>query len=382
MDATTRNWTEGETRAIREQLDRILESEQFVGGERQCRFLRYIVESTLAGKSQLNQFAVGIDVFDRDESFDPSTEAIVRVEAGRLRSKLAEFYSDTGASDPIIIGLPKGGYTASFEIRSIPAAEAVNRVNNGPALRNGLIGLLLAVVIVGSVYVGFLYSPSPSPGGTSQPDASESQALLANSAIAILPFENMSDDAQQEYFSDGITEDIITDLSIVSGLSVIARHSTFVYKDRPVSIEDVSQDLGVRYVLEGSVRKFGNRIRITAQLIDASTGSHLWADRYDRDLQDVFLVQDDVTRRIVNALQVTLTDLENQRLGHKGTDSIGAYDYYLRAQEQFYTFTAMGIQNSIDLLTQSIDLDPNYAEALAWKSRALVYVRIPDHPEH
>ena len=347
MDATTGNWTEGETRAIHEQLDRILGSEQFAGGERQCRFLRWIVESTLAGKSsQLNQFAVGIEVFDRDESFDPSTEAIVRVEAGRLRSKLAEFYLDTGASDPIIIGLPKGGYTASFEIRSTPAAAAVNSVNNGLALRNGLIGLLLAVVIVGSVYVGFLYSPSPSPSGTSQPDASESQAndstdqrtdrrpsSLANPAIAILPFENMSDDAQQEYFSDGITEDIITDLSIVSGLTVIAKHSTFVYKDRSVSIKDVGQELGVRYVLEGSVRKVGNRIRITAQLIDASTDSHLWADRYDRDLdlRDVFLVQDDVTRRIVNALQVTLTDLENQRLGHKGTDSIEAYDYYLRA---------------------------------------------------
>jgi adenylate cyclase len=142
----------------------------------------------------------------------------------------------------------------------------------------------------------------------------------------------MSGDIDQEYFSDGISEDIITDLSKISGLLVISRNSSFTYKGRSVDIRAVGRDLGVRSVLEGSVRRAGNRVRITAQLIDTATGGHLWAERFDRDLSDLFAVQDDVTSRIVQALKVTLSPAEKARLADRGTSNLDAYDYFLRAR--------------------------------------------------
>jgi len=142
-------------------------------------------------------------------------------------------------------------------------------------------------------------------------------------SIAVLPFVNMSDDPKQEYFSAGITEEIITALSKVPKLFVIARNSTFTYKGKPVKVQQVGRDLGVRYVLEGSVRKAGDRVRITAQLVDATTGNHLWAERYDRDLKDVFALQDEITLKIITALQVKLTEAEQARLLAKGTDNLG-----------------------------------------------------------
>ena len=155
----------------------------------------------------------------------------------------------------------------------------------------------------------------------------------AAASIAVLPFTNMSGDPEQEYFSDGISEDIITDLSKIAGLTVIARNSSFTFKGRSVDIREVGKELGVRSVLEGSIRRASNRVRITAQLIDATNGAHLWADRYDRDLTDIFEVQDDVTRRIVDALKVTLSPAENTRLADSGTPNIEAYDCYLRGRE-------------------------------------------------
>src|SRR5262249_49570480 len=138
---------------------------------------------------------------------------------------------------------------------------------------------------------------------------------------------------EQEYFSDGIADDVITDLSKLASLLVIARNSSFTYRGKSVRVQEVSRELGVRYVLEGSVRKAGNRVRIAAQLIDGTTGGHLWADRYDRDLTDIFAVQDEVTREIVSALAVKLTKGEQNRLARKGTDNLDAYDHYLRGRQ-------------------------------------------------
>jgi len=158
-------------------------------------------------------------------------------------------------------------------------------------------------------------------------------------SIAVLPFTNLSGDPEQEYFSDGITEDISTDLSRISGLFVISRNSVFLYKGKAVKPEEVSRELGVRYILEGSVRKAGNRVRITAQLIDATTGYHLWAERYDRELKDIFTLQDEVTQKIVAALAVKLTAGEQERLVRKYTDNLEAYDYYLRGDASYYPVT-------------------------------------------
>jgi adenylate cyclase len=186
-------------------------------------------------------------------------------------------------------------------------------------------------------------------------------------AIAILPFTNMSGDPEQEYFSDGISEDIITDLSKIAGLMVIARNSSFTYKGRSVDVRTIGRELGVQSVLEGSIRRAGNRVRITAQLIDATNGGHLWADRYDRDLTDIFEVQDDVTRRIVDALKVTLSPSEKERLADTKTSNLAAYDCLLRGREFM-----LGKEKNRETFGQAIacfkralEYDPNYSQAYA-----------------
>jgi len=209
------------------------------------------------------------------------------------------------------------------------------------------------------------------PTGTSisaaKPDAAKAATNGATASIAILPFTNMSGDPEQEYFSDGITEDIITDLSKIAGLTVIARNSSFTYKGRAVDVRAVGRELGARSVLEGSIRRAGNRVRITAQLIDATSGGHLWADRYDRDLTDIFEVQDDVTQRIVAALKVTLSPAEKAQRSDIGTSSIDAYDYSLRGREFLLgnpknrgTF-----EQAKASFLKAIELDPNFAQAYA-----------------
>jgi len=190
-------------------------------------------------------------------------------------------------------------------------------------------------------------------------------------SIAVLPFVNMSDDPNQEYFSDGITEDLITDLSKISGLFVIARNSVFTYKGKSVKVEEVGRQLGVRYVLEGSVRKVNDRVRITAQLVNANTGGHLWAERYDRDLKNIFALQDEVTQKIVKALVVKLTGDEQKRLSHKGTDNLEAYDCSLRGLDYFFRFTKKTNTQAREMFERAIDLDPEYA--LAYSSLGFTY---------
>lgn len=189
-------------------------------------------------------------------------------------------------------------------------------------------------------------------------------------SIAVLPFVNMSDDKEQEYFSDGMTEDLITDLSKRSGLFVIARNSVFLYKGRPVKPEQVSRELGVRYVLEGSVRKAGNRVRITAQLIDATSGYHLWAEHYDSELKEIFALQDRITRQIVAALAPRLAAGEQSRSGPPETNSIEAYDNFLRGVALFYQYKREPNAKARQMLERAVALDSNYARAYVWLSWA------------
>ncbi len=186
-------------------------------------------------------------------------------------------------------------------------------------------------------------------------------------SIAVLPFTNMSGDPEQEYFSDGITEDIITDLSKVGGLLVIARNSSFAYKGKSPDIRAVGRELGVKSVLEGSIRRAGNRVRITAQLINAANGGHVWAERYDRDLTDIFEVQDEVTRHIVEALKVKLTPVEAARIADTPTDSPEAHDLWLRARELLngQRSSRETFDQVVSLLGRAIEIDPNFAEAYA-----------------
>ena len=185
-------------------------------------------------------------------------------------------------------------------------------------------------------------------------------------SIAVLPFQNMSGDPEQEYFADGIVEDIITALSRFKSLFVIARNSTFTYKGKAVDIKQVGRELGVRYVLEGSVRKSGGKVRITGQLIDAATGAHLWADRFDGELSDIFELQDQVTSSVVGAIAPRVEQAEIERAKSKPTTNLQAYDHFLRGMASFNQATREGVDESLKSFMKAIELDPTYAAPYGW----------------
>lgn len=191
-------------------------------------------------------------------------------------------------------------------------------------------------------------------------------------SIAVLPFTNMSSDHEQEYFVDGMVEDIITALSRFNQLFVIARNSSFVYKGGAVDVKQAGRELGVRYILEGSVRKSGSRVRITGQLIDAATGAHLWADRFDGGLEDVFDLQDRITANVVGAIEPTVRKAEIELARRKPVENLGAYDLYLRALPHIYAIRPDENLIAVDLLNRAIDLDPTYAPALGHAAWCLV----------
>src|SRR5881398_520806 len=184
-------------------------------------------------------------------------------------------------------------------------------------------------------------------------------------SIAVLPFNNMSGDPEQEYFSDGITEDIITDLSKVSGLSVIARHSSFSYKGKPLKVQQIGRELGVDFMLEGSVRKAGARVRVTGQLVNCKKGSHVWAERFDRDLTDIFAIQDEITHAIVEQLKVRLLPQEKKSIGQTPTDNVEAYTYYLRGRQFMQRHSKSNYQLARRMFAKAVELDPLYARAYA-----------------
>jgi adenylate cyclase len=184
-------------------------------------------------------------------------------------------------------------------------------------------------------------------------------------SIAVLPFQNMSGDPEQEYFADGMVEEIITALSRFKWLFVIARNSSFTFKGKSVDIKEVGRKLGVRYVLEGSVRKAAGKVRITGQLIDAVTGAHLWADRFERDLTDIFALQDEVTLAVVSAIQPKLLQTELARVARRRPENLTAYDLYLRAMQQFFTYTREGVAEAIKLAHRAFELDPRFGAVAA-----------------
>ncbi|HEX4666783.1 MAG TPA: adenylate/guanylate cyclase domain-containing protein [Chthoniobacterales bacterium] len=184
-------------------------------------------------------------------------------------------------------------------------------------------------------------------------------------SIVVLPFNNMSGDPEQEYFSDGITEDIITDLSKISGLRVVARHTAFTYKNKPVRVQQLGQELGVGHVLEGSVRKAGGRVRITGQLISSRDGGHLWADRFDRDLTDIFAIQDEITHAIVEQLKVKLLPQEKKSIEQAPTDNVEAYTYYLKGRQLLHRGSTSYYKEAREMFAHAVQLDPSFARAYA-----------------
>jgi TolB-like protein/class 3 adenylate cyclase len=203
------------------------------------------------------------------------------------------------------------------------------------------------------------------PTGQASPAAGQPLPLPDKPSIAVLPFANMSGDPEQEYFADGMVEEITTAISRLPWLFVIARNSAFTYKGRAVDVKQVARELGVRYVLEGSVRKSANRVRITGQLIDTSTAAHIWADRFDRALDDIFELQDEVASNVVGAIEPKLRQSEIERAIRKPTESLDAYDFYLRGLAEFNKFTEEGMSKAIGLLQRALAIDPRYAPAAA-----------------
>jgi adenylate cyclase len=241
------------------------------------------------------------------------------------------------------------------EPQSAPAESKVTLVNYAVLMA------IFLIVAAGSVYWINKEGPLEEPV-TSEPSVTPT---LARPSIAVLPFTNMSSDPEQEYFADGMTEDLITDISRISGLKVIARHSTFSYKGRSLDVRDVGKELNASHVIEGSVRKAGDTVRITIQLIDASDGQHVWAERYDRELRDVFTIQDEVIGEIITALSLKLTPDEERRVNKHGTENLAAYDLFMRGRQQESYFNQESFIEAQRYYEQAVALDSSYAEAWA-----------------
>jgi adenylate cyclase len=250
----------------------------------------------------------------------------------------------------------------------------VTKPTKGPRIkakgkRALVLGILVLLLVGVAVAVWRLYvRPTPPPVEAA---SKEKMAfpLPEKPSIAVLPFVNMSGDPNQEFFSDGITETIITTLSKIPDLFVIARNSTFTYKGKPVKVKQVSEELGVRYVLEGSVQKSADRVRVSAQLVDALRGHHLWAERYDRNIKELFALQDEMTREIVLALRVKLTEGEQALVRHRSTNNLEAWGHAVRAYSLFERYTKEDNAKARELFERAVELDPNYAWAwtfLAW----------------
>ncbi len=301
----------------------------------------------------------GVNIAARLESLaEPGGICVSDFVHGALGNKLPLDYEFMGEQRVKNIAEPVKAYRARLKSDAVlPTPGVLPRIRRR---RQRLIIASTAVVVLaigGRVIAWLARSPA-----ISEPVSQDSAALPMPSkfSIAVLPFNNMSDDSEQEYFADGMTEDLITDLSKVSGLFVIARTSSFAYKGRVFDVREVARELRVRYVLEGSVRKAGDRIRINAQLIDATTGGHVWAERYDRRLIDIFDLQDEVIMHIVTALAVRLTQQESARVTHRSTNDVAAYDHFLRGLALVRT---IGYEEARAEYQQAIDTDPGFARA-------------------
>jgi adenylate cyclase len=333
--------SESDQMAVREQLGRILQSSPFLHARRRQRFLEYIVNETLAGRGErLKGYSIAQEVFDRSDAFDPNVDPIVRVEAARVRDKLREYYEADGRNDPIRIDLPKGSYTPQIEFRETAPTE--------PLLAHG--------------------TPSDArTDATGSPTAMTS--IDAKPSIAVLPFVNMSAKRADDYLSDAITENIITALSRFRDLAVVASHSVFSYKGKGGRIPEIARELGVRFVLEGSVQKSKERVTITAQLIDGGTGAHLWAERFDRAYGDLLAVLDEVTEHIVGRLGSPYTGRVGKAwrgLAGGGTPrKLQAYDHLLAGLDIFDDYVPGCMAKARACFFKAIELDPTFGKAYA-----------------
>jgi adenylate cyclase len=310
----------------------------------------------------------GVNIAARLEALaEPGGICISKTAFDHIETKLPLGYEYLGDQTVKNIAKPVGAYRVLMEPR-VTVAEEIGKEKPAPVRRMPiLVGAVTVLVLAVAVGIWQFYMRRPSV----EPASVEKMAypLPDKPSIAVLPFVNMSDDPKQEYFSDAITENIITALSKVSSMFVIARNSAFTYKGKAVKIKQVAEELGVRYVLEGSVQKTEDRIRITAQLIDATTGTHKWAERYDRDLTEIFALQDEITKKIITSLHVKLTMGEDARRFAQTTDNLEAYLKFLEANKLYHRYNKDTNILARQMFKEAIALDANYVSAyslLAW----------------
>jgi serine/threonine-protein kinase len=284
------------------------------------RFLRCVVEETLAGRGdQLNEQFLGVEVYDRDESFDPRIDSIVRVDAGRLRSKLMEYYSSEGTGNSTVIEMPKGSYKALFS-----RAKGGDSRSLGPG------------------------RPADRSGGKT---------------IAVLPFADLSPERDQEYFGDGIAEELMFALSRVPRLRVVSQTSVFAFKGKGMDVRAIGRQLNVECILEGSVRKSGQKLRIVVQLTDVATGFHIWSEVFSCELRDVFTVQEEISRSVAAALRVTVAGQEPTELPRPRACNVNAFNHYLIGRAFWNKQTESGLRTAVSHFENCLAEDASYARA-------------------
>jgi TolB-like protein/Flp pilus assembly protein TadD len=384
---------------VKEELRHLLSSKTFEGAEAHKRFLQFAVEQTLAGSShEVKEFTLGVHVFNRGASFDPRLDPIVRVEARRLRSRLAKYYQTEGEDDPLRIELPSRGYVPAFrdrgahaairETQPVPLTDAsalVGRLDSSTPvasaaslkspkgfqiLRNQFSGKwrwALGVLLLGGIG---LYAGSKI--------LRDSRSSLSPS-IAVIPFQNLGD-VKDESFSDGLTEELINSLGRVQGLHVVGRTSAFQFRSKSIDVREIGKRLNVRTVLEGGVRIYGDQLRITAELVDTTNGYSVWSSSYERNFEDALFVQRDISEAIVSTLQETLSKMgtppELKFSPAKASPvKVEAYRDYLRGLYFWNKQTTQSIEMAKSYFEKAIALDPNQAPFYTGLARC--YVNLP-----
>jgi len=358
---------------VRDHLKDVFASKAFAGSKRAQDFLQLIVEHALAGRlDNLRERMLGAEMFGRNIDYDTANDAVVRVKASEVRRKLVQYYHETTKPPLVRIELPSGSYVPKFHWESAPASPSASLTGPhlgphpgddppaplepsaiaGPAVtfrRRVLAGTLAGLALVAAIgYIGFKVWPRGSPA---EPE---------HHSIAVLPLQNLSGDPRQDYFADSMTEELTADLGQVSASRVISRTSTMTYKGTTKALPQIARELGVDTVVEGSVLRQGNQVRITAQLIEARTDQHLWARSYVRNLNDILTLQDEVARTIADQIRIAVTPEELARLTRPRTVDPQAQELYLQGNQ---ASDAGDPRSAIGYFQKAIDKDPNYAQA-------------------
>lgn len=367
--------------AIRDQLHRIVGSPRFVSSPRLQEFLEYVIEESLSGRAaRIKGFSVGHAVFDGGENFDPQTNTIVRVEAGRLRRRISQYYLTAGRDDPILIDIPKGSYAPVFSWNEIASREmqggtpepgpAPLRVLGGRAATALGAGTLVAVLGL----AGWWFFGNRGPGTLEESTAIGPSAVsVATPFVAVLPFASLSDDPLESRLSAGLVEAIITDFSKLSGLSVMAHASMLELGSRSITVDSIRGEFGATHVLRGSLERHGETVRVYAQLVDTATTSTVWADRFDGSVGSFLELEDRVTSQIVASLSVQIGPRERERFLRQHTTNTEALVLFRQAITLMWAPNDMArIRAARQLFHGVNDLDPDFAGAYAGESMSYV----------